>query len=258
MLAAYRMPNRIVGLIVNLIVGLILAVVALTAMPLRSLLFAGSPHDEKAPPDLSGVWMERQAIDTLGGAEPPMRPATEAAYRAAKPGYGPHATVDSQDPTLSCFPPGVPRIMLLPFPMQIVQTREETLLIFEYDHFVRQIYMNRKLHPKNLDSTWMGDSIGRWDGDTLVVDTAGLNEKTWLDQSGHPHSSALHVLERIRRIDHNTLVDDITIDDPQAYTKNWTGRQTFVSKPGWHLEEYVCADNINFLEYHRKEVGGSK
>ena len=109
--------------------------------------------------------------------------------------------------------------MLLPFPMQIVQTRDETLLIFEYDHFVRQIYMNRKQHPKNLDSTWMGDSIGRWDGDTLVVDTAGLNEKTWLDQSGHPHSSALHVIERMRRIDHNTLVDDITIDDPQAYTE---------------------------------------
>jgi hypothetical protein len=245
MLAHIRMGNRPVVLIVALV-------------SIFPSLFAGSKHGEKALPDLAGVWMERKGIDTLVAGEPPMRPPTADAYRASKPGYGPYATIDSQDPTLSCFPPGVPRIMLMPFPVQIVQMRNEIVMIFEYDHFVRQIYMNRREHPKNLDSTWMGDSIGSWDGDTLVVDTTGLNDKTWLDQAGHPHSSALHVVERLRRAGPDTLVDDITVDDTRAYTKSWGGRQTFVLKPSWRLSEYVCADNINFLDYHRKEVGGSK
>jgi hypothetical protein len=139
--------------------------------------------------------------------------------------------------------------------MKIVQTRDELIMIFEYDHFVRQIHTDRKEHSKAFDMTWMGDSIGRWEGDTLVVDTVGLNDKTWLDQVGHPHSSSLHVIERLRRIDHNTLEDVITVDDPNDYTKPWTGKQTFVLKPGWDLSEYVCEDNLKFLEYHRKEVG---
>jgi hypothetical protein len=139
--------------------------------------------------------------------------------------------------------------------MKIVQTRDEVIMIFEYDHFVRQIRTDRKEHSKKFDLTWMGDSIGRWEGDTLVVDTVGLNDKTWLDQVGHPHSSSLHVIERLRRIDHNTLEDVITVDDPNDYTKQWTGTQTFVLKPGWDLSEYVCEDNLKFLEYHRKEIG---
>lgn len=206
-------------------------------------------------PDFSGVWMEKQEVDALSANVPPLRPAAEAKFRAAKPGYGPRATPDSQDPILSCAPPGVPRIMLLPFPMKIVQTRDEVIMIFEYDHFVREIHTDRREHSKEFDMTWMGDSIGRWEGDTLVVDTVGLNDKTWLDQVGHPHSSSLHVIERLRRIDHNTLEDVITVDDTNDYTKPWTGTQTFVLKPGWDLSEYVCEDNLKFLEYHRKEIG---
>lgn len=204
-------------------------------------------------PDLSGVWMGRTDAITFASKEPPMLPWAEAKYRNAKPGYGPHATADSQDPLLSCFPPGVPRILLLPFPMQIIQIPGEVLMLFEYDHFVRQIRTDHAKHPKSVDLTWMGDSIGKWEGDTLVVDTIGLNDKTWLDQVGHPHSNALHVIERIRRVDHYTLVDDVTIDDPKAYSKPWTGRQTFTLKPGWHLMEYVCEDNINFQYLENKE-----
>jgi hypothetical protein len=195
-----------------------------------------------SPRDLSGVWMERQNAITFSSEEPPFQPWAEEKYKSVKPGYGPRATPDSEDPILNCLPPGVPRIMLIPFPMQVIQVPGEVILLFEYDHFIRHIYLNRREHPKELDLTWMGDSIGWWDGNTFVVDTAGLNDKTWLDQVGHPHSDALHVVERIRRIDHDTLQDDLTIDDLKAYKKNWTGSQVFKLRPTWHLLEYVCTD----------------
>jgi hypothetical protein len=196
-----------------------------------------------SPRDLSGVWMERQEAVTFSSEEPPLQPWAAAKFKTVKPGYGRHATPDSQDPILNCLPPGVPRIMLIPFPMQIVQTPGEVILLFEYDHYVRHIFLDRQEHPRNLDFTWMGDSIGHWEGDTLVVDTVGLNDKTWLDQVGHPHSDSLHVVERIRRVNRDTLEDDLTIDDPRAYEKPWTGKQVFQLKPAWRLGEYVCEDN---------------
>lgn len=192
--------------------------------------------------DLSGVWLFRQQLDTFSSAEPPMQPWADAKYKSVKPGYGPHASADSQDPIQSCLPPGMPRILLIPFPVQIVQTPSEVIMLFEYDHFVRRIELNRSAHPKNMVPTWMGDSIGKWEGNTLVVDTTGLVESSWLDQVGHPHSDALHIIERIRRTDHDTLQDDVTIDDPKTYTKKWSGQQVFKLRPGWHILEYVCQD----------------
>jgi hypothetical protein len=196
-------------------------------------------------PDLSGIWLERQNAITFSRVDPPLQPWAEAKFRTVKPGYGPRASPNSQDPILNCYPPGLPRIMLIPFPMQIVQIQGEVLMLFEYDHFVRHIYIDRREHPKDLDLTWMGDSIGRWDGDTLVVDTIGLNDKSWLDQVGHPHSDALHIVERIRRVDHDTLEDDLTIDDPKVYTRPWTGQQSFKLRPGWHLIEYICEAHMD-------------
>jgi hypothetical protein len=196
-----------------------------------------------SPRDLSGVWMERQNTIAFSSQEPPFQPWAEEKYKSVKPGYGPRATPNSQDPILDCLPPGVPRIMLIPFPMQLIEQSNEVIVLFEYDHFIRHIYLDRREHPKELDLTWMGDSIGWWEGNTLVVDTVGLNDKTWLDQVGHPHSDSLHIVERLRRIDHDTLQDDVTIDDPKAYKKPWTGQQVFTRKPTWHLLEYVCADD---------------
>ena len=195
------------------------------------------------PRDFSGVWMERQNALAFSTQEPPLLPWAEEKYKSIKPGYGPRATPDSEDPILNCLPPGVPRIMLIPFPMQVIQLPGEVVLLFEYDHYIRHIYLNRHEHPKELDLTWMGDSIGWWEGNTLVIDTSGLNDKTWLDQVGHPHSDALHVVERIRRIDRDTLQDDLTIDDPKAYKKPWTGQQVFRLRPTWHLLEYVCSED---------------
>jgi hypothetical protein len=217
-----------------------------------SVIFAqtskrGAPSVKSAAtaPDLSGIWLERQNAITFSPEDPPLQPWAEAKFRTVKPGYGPRASPNSQDPILNCYPPGVPRIMLMPFPMQIIQIHGEMLMLFEYDHFARHIYMDRREHPRDLDLTWMGDSVGRWEGDTLVVDTIGLNDKSWLDQVGHPHSDALHVVERIRRVDHDTLEDDVTIDDPKVYTRPWTGQQSFKLRSGWHLIEYICEAHMD-------------
>ena len=99
-------------------------------------------------------------------------------------------------------------------------------MLFENNHWVRQIWMDGRAHPTDRAPNWMGHSIGKWDGDTLVVDLVGLNDLTWLDASGRPHSDALHVVERYRRIGHDTLEIELTFDDPKAYTKPWTGKQS--------------------------------
>jgi hypothetical protein len=231
--------------------GMVLAVILLACAGLSARFLGNGKNvqeaktaESAAAPDFSGVWMGRQSAITFTSKEPPLQPWAEAKFRTVKPGYGPRATPDSEDPILACAPPGVPRIMLIPFPMQIVQIPGEVIMIFEYDHFVRQIFLDRREHLKGIAPTWMGDSIGHWEGDTLVIDTSGFNDKTWLDQVGHPHSDALHLIERIRRPDHDTLVDDLTIDDPKTYTRPWSGQQVFKLRPGWHLLEYVCEDNM--------------
>jgi hypothetical protein len=211
----------------------------------HAALSKAKPALASGVPDLSGIWRAPHDAVTFASSDPPMLPWAQAKFKVAKPGYGPRATPDSTDPILRCLPPGVPRIMLMPFPMQIVQSPTQVVMIFEYDHYVRQIYLDRKEHPKDVSPTWMGDSIGRWEGNTLVVDTTGFNDKAWLDQVGHPHSDALHLIERIRRVDHDTLQVDLTIDDPKAYSKPWTGQQIYKLRPSWELIEYVCEDNMD-------------
>lgn len=215
------------------------------------LTAASSPRRSSAafrqfsPRDLSGVWSGVQEADTFSGGDLPLKPWAAEKFRSVKPGYGPHASALSNDPLQDCLPPGFPRILLVPFPMQIVQVPGEVIMLFEYDHYVRQIYTNRREHLKGLQPTWMGDSVGHWQGNTFVVDTIGLTEKSWLDQVGHPHSDELHVIERIRRIDRETLEDDLTINDPKAFTKSWMGKRVFKLRPGWHLMEYICEDHMD-------------
>jgi hypothetical protein len=190
-------------------------------------------------PDISGVWLVEKfqpALFPNGGA--PLQPWAEAKFKATNP--------QTNDPNLACLPLGLPRFMIsVPYPMEILQMPSRVVIIHEGPQVMRQIYMNRQ-HPKDLDPTYAGDSIGKWEGDTLVVDTIGFNDKTWLDGGGLPHSEALHVVERIRRVDHDTLVDDITVEDPMAYTKPLTNRQVYKLKPGWEIQEYVCEENNKY------------
>lgn len=153
---------------------------------------------------------------------------------------------DDIDPIVTrCAPPGVPRILLQVRPFEFIPLPGRVLMRFEWDHWVRQIWTDGREHPKDPDPTWMGHSIARWDGDTFVVDTIGLmgNDKTWLDKMGHPHSEALHLVERYRRVDPNTLVVDLTFDDPKAYQKPWTGQAVFDLWPDWEIAEMHACEN---------------
>jgi hypothetical protein len=134
-----------------------------------------------------------------------------------------------------------------PRPFEIVQIPGRVLVLFEWDHWVRPIWTDGRGHPKDPDPTWMGHSIGRWDGDTLVVDTVGLNDKTWIDSIGHPHSEDLHVIERYRRTKHDELEVAFTFDDPKAYTKPWTATVVFGLKPDWELSEMVNCENLDMF-----------
>ena len=262
----------------NRIMNLTLAMVAILAF--ASVLSAQTieptaPAKSQAPaaaPDLSGVWRQHSppgtrptALYSFNKEDPPMTPWAEALFKANKPSFGPRAVPDSNDPvnpttgnSIGCSPPGVPRIYQHPFPMEIIQIPGRVLMFFEFNHFVRQIYMDGRGHDKNVAPLWMGDSIGKWEGDTLVVDTTNFNDKTWLDRGGHPHSEALHLTERIRRTDHDTLEIEITVDDPRAYTKTWTTKQYFQLRPKWNIMELVCEDNANFLDLQNKLAGEPK
>jgi len=185
----------------------------------------------------------------------------EEQYKAAKSSFGSHAysIAETNDPVYhGCYPPGVPRVYLHPWPMQIVQARDEIVMLFEYDSLRRQISTDGRPHDTSLGPTWMGDSVGHWEGDTLVVDAINFNSRTWIDRLGHPHSEALHVVERFRRTDHDHLVDDITIEDPKAYTKPWTAHLELQLRPAWRLEEQFCEDGENFQKMENKETSPKK
>jgi len=256
--------------------GPVLALVAVLAF--SSITFAQTAEQPGATtsqtaaptPDLSGLWVRLRdkgasargyavLVLDFGQLELPMTPWAAAKYKAANSLYrGSDPSTVLSDPIFSCFPPGVPRIYLLGFPVQIVQIPGQVIMLFEYDHFVRRIYTDGRPHDMNQGLLWMGDSIGKWEGDTLVADTVNFNDKTLLDRVGHPHSDALHLLERIRRIDHDSLEIDITIDDPKAYTKPWGAKLIFALKPDWKIMEQVCEDNASFLDFNNKATKKAK
>jgi hypothetical protein len=200
--------------------------------------------------DLSGMYeffvrrIPGQGVYGSPSATPaPMTPWAQARYDAAKPGYGPKATPDSNDPILHCTPSGIPRILVWPQPFEIVQAPDRMFMFFEHERVWRQIWTDGRSHSKELEPTWMGDSIGKWEGDTFVVDTIGLNDKSWLDSFGHPHSEELHVVERYRRPNPNSLTLQYTVEDPKAYTKPWesdTKIYTLLRNEKAVMEELFC------------------
>jgi len=228
----------------NRLMGAIVA--GATALFILPAIFAQTAKQSKtagAAPDLTGVWLiDHFQANLFPKGNAPFTPWGEAHFKLAD--------TMVNDPNLACLPHGVPRIMFIPLPMEIFQVPGKVLMYQEAGNQLRQIHLDRQ-HPKEFDTpTYNGDSIGKWEGDTLVVDTTGFNDITWLDHVGLPHTEALHVIERINRVDHDTLKDDFTIEDPKAYTKPWIAQQIYKLKPGWEIAEYVC-DNNKYV-YHGK------
>jgi hypothetical protein len=201
--------------------------------------------------DLSGVWVlkagQTSGLLTGPGQEPPMTAWGKAQFRAAKSaGQSKQADTAASDPHKYCDPTGVPRVDSTQKPIEIVESSDEMYIFYEEDHGWRQIYMDGRALPEEPDSSYLGYSVGKWEGDTLVVDTVGLNEMTWLDGAGHPHSDALRVEERFRREGPDALRLSITITDPKAYAKTWTAApRIFERKAGYELTEDYCVPPEN-------------
>jgi hypothetical protein len=194
--------------------------------------------------DLSGVWFIRlynPQINSTLGRLPPFTARGQAAWDArvkAEKDGSPIADASSY-----CWPHGVPRVMNSPYPIQIIQTTGETVIVHEVAHNVRHIYMDQP-HPPDLTPTFMGDSIGHWQGDTLVIDTTGLNDRTWIDEIGVIHGRQLHVIEHLRKIeDGHALENLIRIEDPEYFTEPWYARITYAWRPDLRIAEYVCEEN---------------
>jgi hypothetical protein len=148
-----------------------------------------------------------------------------------------------QTPLVHCLPIGIPADDLLPGPFKIVQTPELIIVRNEYENTFRQIYTDGRKPPADPEPLWLGYSIGKWEGDTLAVETVGFNDKSWLDGIGHPHSEALHLTERFHRRDFGHLDVEVTIDDPKVYTKSFSVKFTELLLPDSDVTEYFCNEN---------------
>lgn len=235
-------------------------------------LAAKAPRAYNGKPDLSGVWhvqptsvaemkrlfgddvnavevpgmeidtISKYAVNILQDFKPedvPMRPEAAAIFGRRFPA-GPEVL-----PSTHCLPLGVPLVTMLSEFSKIVQTPGLIVIMLELDNAYRQIYTDGRKLPVDPSPSWLGYSVGRWEGDTLVVETNGLNSKGWLDVLGHPQSEAMHITERYRRRDFGHLDLEITLDDPKMYTKPFTVKVTHVLQPDSDALEYVCAENEN-------------
>jgi len=197
--------------------------------------------------DLTGVW---QLQGGNGGAQPiaedkdmpAMTPWAKVRFDAQKPGYGSRGAAGGNDPILQCDPIGFPRIMLMPTPNEIVQLPDRVLQFWEREHEWRSIWTDGRALPADPDPTWYGYAIGHWEADgTLVVESSGFIDKTWLGPTGYPHSEDMRIVERYRRVDQDTLSYDMTITDPKAYAKPVvTPHRTMKLKPNEEISEQPC------------------
>jgi hypothetical protein len=242
--------------------GFLGSTLAIAALAFSAVLFAQTAKTSGTAtniPNLSGTWNRGIGQtsagvfnDDAGGVpflgftkqEPPLQPSAMQIYQANRKGLSDTRLKgrDDLDPSNSCFPPGPTRIFTVPRPIEIRQSSEVVYIFSEMDHWVRRIYMDGRGHPDGYPSTWMGHSIGKYDGNTLVVDTAAINETTWIDTLGHPHSDALHLVERFRRLNQDSLEIEVTFEDPKTYTKPWTGKKIYQLQPANYepKEEVIC------------------
>lgn len=232
-------------------------------------LSASAPKTQDGKIDLSGVWQPEgdpnavpkgvETIESITGFAPPrhfvditadlkpedvpFQPWAAALFQQRLQSQG------KDDPIAHCQPTGVPAIGAVPVPYKIVQTPGLVVILYEEGTVFRQIFLDARRPIQDPQPRWMGYSNGKWEGDTLVVDTVGFIERSWLDRLGHPHSDALHVIERFRRRDVGHLEIEVTIDDPKAYTKPFTYTQKAILVPDDDLLEYFCSENEKDVQH---------
>ena len=230
---------------------------------------APAANPEPAPAkDLTGIWFMRNPPGKNGPwtnftyTDPMKNPPSltawgEEEFKKASDSNGGNYTLDqTNDPVLTkCYPPGVPRVYFHPYPFEVLQTPKQTLLIYEYDHWLRRVATDGRSLPNDPDLLWMGTSVGKWiDDRNFQVETVGLNTRTWLDRLGHVHSEQLKVTENFRRIDRDHLELDIKMEDPKALAKPWTTTFYYENRPQWELGEISCSGD--YLDWAAVEKGG--
>jgi len=253
---ALQMGNRLLMVSAAALLG---ALALFSARLVENDAQAQTAKAQASTPDFTGIWLGK-GIQSLSpsdprgeasGTEPDIsyQPWGLERLRSARPSTGPNQTfLETNDLALKfADPDGYPRAAIHPMRFKVVQTPDFIYFLFEYNQSWRPIAMNRE-HSPDPDPTWFGEAVGKWEGDTLVVDAIGFNDRAWLDPIGHPRSEKLHLVEHWRRVDHDTLVDDLTIDDPVAYTKPWTGQLRFKLNHSGELHEsiYTATDELRF------------
>jgi len=222
---------------------------ALMVLAVTPFSTAVSAADAGAWPDISGKYwtsIYSTKIQPVGAGDPPYTAAAMATYKKNMAAVNAN-TLDDKARKV-CTPDGVPRILESPYPFEIVQSpdRGEIHIIYELNHVIRLVAMNKPMPSADELETfpfYSGHSVGRWEGDTLVIETAGFNEKTFLDNSGAPHTDQLRTIERIRKVDGGKELEDIvTIHDPGVFTKDWSARFVYQARPDIRMMDYACGE----------------
>jgi hypothetical protein len=225
----------------SIVTAAILAVIAAATTTSLAQEGGAEPRNVGGHADLSGVWqgpyvpdMTRDGRGQKGEPVLPFTPAGEAEWKSYDPANG--------DYTGSCLPFGLSRSVNAPNPLQIFHSGTSVAFLFEINNWFHIVPTDGRAHPKDPNPQWFGHSVGKWDGDTLTVETIGFNGWTRLDTVGHPHSDALHLTQTFRRADAEHIAYTVTVDDPKTYTKPWKNERTFTLQKG-ELIEYSCEEN---------------
>jgi hypothetical protein len=211
-----------------------------------------TPRTHSGKVDFSGVWqkayvpdMTKDGKDQKGAAVLPFTPWGEAEWKKYDAANG--------DYTGACLPFGMTRSVNTPEPMQIMQSDTYFTFLFEQNSWFAVVPIDGRPHGKGIP-TWFGDSVGHWEGDTLVLDTVNFNGRTRLDTIGHPHSEQLHLVQRFSRPDLGHISYEVIVDDPKTFTKLWSNTRTFTLRPDWEMMEYSCEENNKSLWEGRIKV----
>lgn len=217
-----------------------------------------APRAANGKPDLSGIWILTSALPLFEGEEAlTAARAQDAALGRAPPAaepapYKPEAEAKRQeylarrgidDPMGRCLLTGVPRIQYRPLPLEIIQLPDRVVILYEIHHAFRIIPTDGRPHPDDAEASYLGDSVGHWEGDTLVVDVTSFNDKTWLAGVGTIHSEQLRVTERYTRDTYDTIRYQVTMEDPVVFTKPWHMEESFRLRPNERIREYECIEN---------------